>query len=201
MFFRPGIDDHGLPHNPLKAIVSPRPIAWVSSLDPSGRANLAPYSFFNAFSEQPMIVAFGAGNAPSDAGKKDSEANIIETGEFVINIVSADLSQGMNVSAQHYPAETDEFDAAGLEKAPGETVKVPRVAAAPAALECKLWKVLDLPGGAYRMVMGEVTGVYFDDAMIRDGRYDVTLAKHLARLGYRDYVEVADVFELNRPDD
>ena len=201
MFFRPGVDDHGLPHNPLKAIVSPRPIAWVSSLDQAGRANLAPYSFFNAFSDDPMIVAFGAGNAPQDVTKKDSEANIIETGEFVVNIVSADLSQAMNVSSQHYPADTDEFEAAGLKKAPGQTVSVPRVAAAPAALECKLWKVLDLPGGAYRMVMGEVTGVYCDDAMIRDGRYDVTLARHLARLGYRDYVEVEEVIQLARPDD
>ena len=200
MFFRPGVDDHGLPHNPLKAIVSPRPIAWVSSLSEDGTANLAPYSFFNAFSDNPMIVAFGAGNGPKDHGKKDSEANIIATGEFVVNIVSAKLGQAMNVSSKGFPSETSEFEAAGLETAAGETVAVPRVAEAPAALECKLWQVLELPGGEYRMIMGEVTGVFVDDAMIRDGRYDVTLAQHLARLGYRDYVQVDGVFELTRPD-
>lgn len=202
MFYRPGTDDHGLPHNPFKAIVTPRPIAWVSTLDAQGRANLAPYSFFNAFSDVPPMVAFGSGAAKMGVEEgKDSLANVRATGEFVINLVSYELRDAMNVSSAHYPAGIDEFDRAKLEKASCETVAAPRVAAAPAAFECKLWKILDLPGGRNHMVIGEVTGVYIDDAMIRDGRYDVTLAKPMSRLGYRDYAVVEEVFELMRPDD
>ena len=202
MFYRPGIDDHGLPHNPFKAIVTPRPIAWVSSLDADGRANLAPYSFFNAFSDQPPMLAFGSGvEKPGSGETKDSVANIAETGEFVINLVSASLKDAMNVTSSHYEAGVDEFAKAGLEKGACETVRVPRVAAAPAAFECKLWQILELPGGRNRMVIGEVTGVHIDPAMIRNGRYDVTLAQPLSRLGYRDYTIVDDVFELSRPDD
>ena len=202
VFYRPGTDDHGLPHNPFKAIVAPRPIAWVSSLGPTGIANLAPYSFFNAFADRPPMVAYGSGREKIgiDEGK-DSVRNIAATGEFVVNLVSRGLMSEMNVSAQHYPADVDEFEAAGLAKAACETVAVPRVAAAPAALECKLWQILDLPGGRDQMVIGEVTGIHIDDTLIRDGRFDVTLFQPLARLGYRDYAAVETVFELTRPDD
>ena len=200
MFFRPGA--HDLPHNPFKAIVAPRPIAWISSVGADGSANLAPYSFFNAFSDAPPMVAYGSGNAKIGVDEgKDSVSNIAATGEFVVNIVSRALMAEMNVSSQHFPAGVDEFEAAGLEKAPSETVAPPRVAAAPAALECKLWKILDLPGGRDRMVIGEVTGIYIDEAMLVDGRFDVTRFQPVARLGYRDYAAVDTVFQLARPDD
>ena len=202
MFYRPGTRDHGLPHNPFKAIVAPRPIGWISSLDRDGTANLAPYSFFNAFADDPPVVAYGtSGPKIGSDERKDSIANIEATGEFVVNIVSAKLTDAMNVTSQHFPAGTDEFEKAGLQKAPCETVSAPRVAAAPAALECRLFKIIDLPGGVSRMVIGEVTGIHFDDAVIRDGRFDVTAFQTVARLGYRDYAKVEHVFEIGRPDD
>ena len=202
MFYRPGTNDHGLPHNPFKAIVAPRPIAWISTLDAQGRANLAPYSFFNAFSDNPPMVAYGSGRSKLgiDEGK-DSVANIRETGEFVVNLVSYALRDAMNVSSQHFPAGTDEFETAGLSKAASETVAAPRVAEAPASLECKLWKILDLPGGQDFMIIGEVTGIHIDPAMLKDGRYDVPTVQPLARLGYRDYAVVNDLISLARPDD
>ena len=200
MFYRPGDSAHGLPHNPFKAIVSPRPIGWISTLDASGRANLAPYSFFNAFADNPPIVAFGSGARKVGVDeRKDSAANVEATGEFVVNIVSAALMDAMNTTSQHFAAGVDEFEAAGLEKGECTTVAVPRVAAAPAAFECRLFKIIDLPGGD-RMVLGEVTGIHIDEAMVRDGRFDVTAYRPLARLGYRDYAVIEQVFELQRPD-
>lgn len=202
MFYRPGTDDHGLPHNPFKAMISPRPIGWISTLNEDGSANLAPYSFFNAFSDAPPILAFGtSGRKIGIDEDKDSLTNIRRTGEFVVNLVSAKLVDEMNRSSGHFPAGDDEFALAGLEKAACKTVATPRVAASPAAFECKLWKILDLPGGRDKMVIGEATGIHLDPAHIRDGRFDVTSYEPLARLGYRDYARISDVFELNRPDD
>ncbi|MEO1000381.1 MAG: flavin reductase family protein [Pseudomonadota bacterium] len=200
MFYRPGIDHHGLPHNPFKAIVSPRPIGWISSLDAEGRANLAPYSFFNAVADAPpMVIYASTGEKIGTGERKDSLANIRETGEFVVNIVSLALRDAMNTSAGHLPAGTNEFEAAGLEKAPSEVVAPPRVAAAPAALECRLWKVVELPGGTSTVTFGEVVGIHIDDAMLDGGILDVTRYQPLARLGYRDYAAVSEVFSLKRP--
>lgn len=200
MFYRPGLDDHGLPHSPLKAIVAPRPIGWISTLDAQGRANLAPYSFFNAFSDAPPMVAYGSGakKIGLDEGK-DTVANVEATGEFVVNIVSEALIDAMNISSQHFPAGTDEFEAAKLEKGACQTVAAPRVAAAPASLECKLFKIIELPGGD-KMVIGEVTGIHVSEDALVEGRFDVTRFKTLARLGYRDYALIEQVFELQRPD-
>lgn len=202
MFYRPGTKDHGLPHNPFKAMVSPRPIAWISTLNHDGSANLAPYSFFNAFADNPPILAYGtSGQKIGMDEDKDSLTNIRRTGEFVVNIVSATLTKEMNISSQHFSAGEDEFMRAGLEKADCETVAAPRVAVAPASFECKLFKEIDLPGDGDVMVIGEVTGIHFDPDCIRDGRFDVTSFEPLARLGYRDYAKVSEVFELSRPDD
>lgn len=202
MFYTTGENDHGLPHDPLKAIISPRPIAWISTLNSDGSANLAPYSFFNGINDSPPMVAFSAQSKKFGFDEpKDTLLNAREQGEFTINIVSNELKDAMNVSTTHFAAGVDEFEKAGLKKAPGKTVACPFVAETPAALECKTWQITELPGGAYVLVIGEVTGVHINDAMIKDGRYDVTRAKHLARLGYRDYALVEDVFELSRPDD
>jgi flavin reductase (DIM6/NTAB) family NADH-FMN oxidoreductase RutF len=201
MFYRPGIDGHGLPYNPFKAIVSPRPIGWISSLDAQGRANLAPYSFFNALADRPPMVMYSSnGTKPKLAEGKDSLANIRETGEFVVNIVSYALRDRMNVSSAHYPAGEDEFARAGLTPLPSRVVRPPRVGEAPASLECRVWKIVELPGEANVMVIGEVVGVHIDDAMLVDGRLDVTRYAPLARLGYRDYAAVREVFALDRPE-
>jgi len=201
MFYRPQ-DGHGLPHNPFNAIVTPRPIGWISSRGADGRDNLAPYSFFNAVAYVPPQVMFASTSVKEDRGDtKDSVANIRDTGVFCVNIVSYDLRDAMNKTSQAYPADVDEFQAAALEKAPCETIDCARVAAAPASLECKLTQIVQLPGAANFVVFGEVTGVHLSDAHLREGRFDVTGYAPLSRMGYRDYTTVRDLFELKRPDD
>lgn len=201
MFYRPDIDDHGLPHNPFKAIVSPRPIGWISTLDSKGRANLAPYSFFNALSDNPPMVMFSStGGKPDQEYAKDSVSNIRDTGEFVVNIVSFALKDQMNMTSAGLGAGVDEFERAGLTKADCNQVKPPRVASAPAALECKLFKIIDLPGENNVMVIGQVVGIHLDDTVIVNGIFDVTRYNPLARLGYKDYTAVNEVFPLERPE-
>lgn len=201
MFYRPGLDDHGLPHNPFNALITPRPIGWISSRDTAGNLNLAPYSFFNGVSYVPPMVMFSStADKPGLNEPKDSIANIQETGEFVVNIVSTALLDQMNISSGHYPHGTSEFELAKLETAASETVAPPRVAAAPAALECKLVRVEQLPGAANFVTFGEVTGIHIDDGILTDGRVDPTKFHPLARMGYRDYASVTEVFEVQRPD-
>ncbi|MEM8870801.1 MAG: flavin reductase family protein [Pseudomonadota bacterium] len=200
MFYRPGIDSHGLPHNPFKAMVTPRPIGWISTVDTEGRANLAPYSFFNALADAPPMVMFSnTGTKPDQDHAKDSVANIRATGQFVTNIVGLNMRDVMNSSAGGYAADDDEFAIAGLEKVPSQVVAPPRVAGVPGAFECQLWKIIDLPGAHNVMVIGEVVGIHIDDAMLRDGLFDVLRYKPLARLGYRDYAAVTELFSLDRP--
>lgn len=201
MFYTTADNNHGLPHNPFKAIVSPRPIAWISTQDKNGVTNLAPYSFFNAISDAPPMIMFTNTGAKSDVSYgKDTTSNIKETGEFVVNIVSYDLRDQMNISAGSYENEVDEFEKAGLTKAASQIVKPPYVSDAPAALECKLYDFIDLPGENIIMVLGTVVGVHLNDAYIKDGIFDVTQYAPLARLGYRDYAKVSEVFPLVRPE-
>lgn len=198
MFYQPK-EGHGLPHNPFKAIVSPRPIGWISSVDAQGRANLAPYSFFNAVNESPPMVVFGSGQSKIGIDeRKDSLANILETKEFCVNIVSTELRDAMNITSGHYASDEDEFEHAGLTKTQGQMVNVPFVKAAPAVLECALFKVIALPGNQ-SMVIGEVVGIHINDAHLKDGLLDVTSYQPLARLGYHDYASINEVFSLTRP--
>lgn len=201
MFYRPGIDDHALPHSPFKAIVSPRPIGWISTVDAEGVANLAPYSFFNAVADNPPMVMFSStGTKPDQAQNKDSVANIRASGEFVVNVVSFALKEQMNASSAPLPAGGDEFEHAGLTKAPCRQIAPPRVAQSPAALECELFRIIDLPGENNTMVIGEVVGIHLSDSVLVNGIFDVTRYKPLARLGYRDYAVINDVFPLERPE-
>ena len=195
-------EGHPLPHNPFKAIVAPRPIGWISTRDANGSDNLAPYSFFNAVADAPPQVIFAStGTKPDRDGTKDSVAIIRETGVFCVNIVSYALRDAMNKSSGPWDAGEDEFALAGLEKAECQTIPCPRVAIAPASLECRLQQVVTLKGAANFLVLGEVTAVHIRDEFIRDGRFDVTLVQPLARLGYRDYAHVESVCELMRPGD
>ncbi len=198
MFYTTDTNDHGLPHNPFKAIVSPRPIGWISTLDANGRTNLAPYSFFNAVNDKPPMVVF------SSSGYKDSVANIDATGEFVCNMASFDLKDQMNTSSAMVPHEVSEFELAGLETAASELVKPPRIAGTASALECRhlqTQRLTDLGGQETDnyLVLGQVVGIYMDERFIVDGRFDVTRAQPLARLGYMDYSVTTDVFEMHRP--
>lgn len=201
MFYRPQ-NGHGLPHNPFNAIVTPRPIGWISSRASDGVNNLAPYSFFNAVAYVPPQVMFAStGSKPDQDGTKDSVTNITETGVFCVNIVEYAMRDPMNTTSQGADKDVDEFTAAGLTPIECETIPCARVRGAPASLECKLNRIIELPGKANRLVLGEVTGIHMRDDCLRDGRFDVTAFQPLARLGYRDYSHVTEIFELTRPDD
>ena len=194
----------GLSYNPLKAIVSPRPIGWISSKGADGSVNLAPYSFFNAISENPAMVIFSADCTGHDH-RKDSLRNVEETGEFVVNIVGQAQFDAMNKSSESLAYGENEFLHAGLEMVNSQTVSPPRVGGVPAALECRLFQTVPLQrddaGRGYVMVMGTVTGIYVDEAVIKDGKLDYTSYTPISRLGYRDYGRVTDIFQVARPDD
>jgi flavin reductase (DIM6/NTAB) family NADH-FMN oxidoreductase RutF len=199
MFYRPE-NGHGLPHNPFNALVAPRPIGWISTRGTAGD-NLAPYSFFNAVAYVPPQVMFASTSAKPDRnGTKDSVAQIIETGVFCVNIATGDLRDQVNASSAPLPAGIDEFQAAGIEAAECETIVCPRVAGAAAALECRLTRVVPLAGEANFVVLGVVTGVHIRDDCVVDGRFDPRAAGGwIARLGYRDYAAVTELFEMERP--
>lgn len=201
MFYRPE-DGHGLPHNPFNAIITPRPIGWISSRGADGVNNLAPYSFFNGIAYTPPQVMFATtGAKPDQDNTKDSLANIRDTGVFCVNVAEYAQRAAMNASSATLPKEVDEFAHAGLTAAECETIDCPRIADAPAALECRLTQIVDLLGDSNKLVLGEVIGVHLRDDCIRDGRFDVLTFQPLARLGYRDFTRVTDVFEMIRPDD
>jgi flavin reductase (DIM6/NTAB) family NADH-FMN oxidoreductase RutF len=201
LFYEPA-GGHGLPHDPFKALVAPRPIGWVSTVSAAGIPNLAPYSFFNAVGDSPPMIAF------SSSGRKDSLVNAEATGEFVWNMATRALAEAMNASSASVSPETDEFGLAALETAPSRLVTPPRVAASPAALECRLLQIVqlyDLDGQetSNRLVIGQVVGVHIDRAYLRDGLFDTGAAHPIMRAGYRDqYVEATPetMFRMARPD-
>ncbi|MBB4170926.1 flavin reductase family protein [Rhizobium sp. BK538] len=198
MFYTTDTNRHALAHDPFKAIVAPRPIGWIGSKGSDGSINLAPYSFFNAISDRPKLVMF------SSAGLKHSQRNAIETGEFTCNFVSRNLVEKMNVSSAAVDYGVDEFALAGLTARRGELVDAPYVAEAFAVLECKVTETLvpkSLTGGDSEniMVFGQVIGIRIDETIIRDGRLDMAIARPIARMGYMDYSEGCDVFEMFRP--
>jgi flavin reductase (DIM6/NTAB) family NADH-FMN oxidoreductase RutF len=199
MYYRADSRDHGLRHDPFKAIVSPRPIGWIGTKGADGSRNLAPYSFYNIVSDRPKIVMFAS------QGRKDSLRNAAETGCFTANLVSAGLVEAMNRSSAPAPHGVDEFALAGLTPAQAVAVDAPYVAEARAVLECKVTQILrpvDVEGREVdsHMVFGQVLGIHLDERIIRDGRVDMALAAPAARLGYMDYAVADTVFELFRPD-
>lgn len=176
----------------MTSLVVPRPIAWVSTLSATGVRNVAPHSYFNAISSNPLILHF------TSTGVKDTLTNVRATGEFVVNIVSADIVKKMNTTAANFPSDEDEFEWAGLHAAPSTVVSTPRVAEAKAAFECRLRGVVSMGDG--NMVFGDVVRIHIDEAVLRDGRVDPTLLQPVGRLGGSGYVDVARaVFELRRP--
>ncbi|KHA51625.1 flavin reductase family protein [Sulfitobacter geojensis] len=201
MFYKPS-EGHGLPHNPFNAVVTPRPIGWISTRDKDGNDNLAPYSFFNAVAYVPPQVMFASTGVKDDVdGTKDSVANIRETGVFCANIVEYGARDAMNLSSATLPHGVDEFAHAGIDKQECDTINCARVGGAPAALECRMTQILQIEGAANYVVFGEVIGVHMRDDCMVDGRFDVTRFEPLSRLGYRDYSVVREVFEIVRPDD
>ncbi len=196
-------EPHGLPRNPFKSCVVPRPIGWISTVAADGTVNLAPYSFFNAITGEPPMVMFSSGGRNADV-QKDSISNAEATGEFVCSIVSWDLKEAMNQSSAGVPAEIDEYQLSGLETEASILVKPPRVKASPIHLECTHWKTVSLPpdnsGRANDMCIGMVIGVYIDDSVLKDGIVDIPAIRPVARLGYMDYASVDEVFTMDRPE-
>jgi flavin reductase (DIM6/NTAB) family NADH-FMN oxidoreductase RutF len=198
MFYDTAKNDHGLPRNPFKAIVSPRPIGWITSMSAKGEVNLAPYSFFNAVSDAPPIVLF------SSEGPKDSLVFVEETKEFVCNLATFDLRIAVVETSAQFPRGVNEMAQSGLTPAPCRLVRPPRVAASPCALECKLLQIIDLVDLAgnpshRHVVLGQVVGVHIDDRFIKDGRLDTAAMAPIARCGYADYAVVDKVFSIARP--
>jgi flavin reductase (DIM6/NTAB) family NADH-FMN oxidoreductase RutF len=199
MHYDPRKGEHGLAHDPLTALVVPRPIGWISTLTPKGIVNLAPYSFFNAVAANPPFVMFASG------GRKDSQRNAEQAGEFVHSLTTWTTREGMNASSATVGPELSEPELAGLEMAPSKVVKPPRVKASPVAFECKYVKTIDLPGvdgkpHLFQIVIGEVVSIYIDDAVIVNGMIDLSKDPPIARLGYLDQYAIIDsVFKMKRP--
>lgn len=193
---------HGLAHDPLNAIVAPRPIGWISSHSAAGVRNLAPYSFFNLFNYVPPIIGF------CSIGPKDSIANIEATREFVWNLVSRDLAEAMNASSAQVPPDVDEFVLAGIEAAPSRVIAAPRVAASPVQFECRHSQTLQLTsarGDALPawLVLGEVVGVHIAEHVIVDGSFSTLAADPVLRGGgWGDYFTISEaaLFRMKRPE-
>ena len=198
MFYNPEIG-HNLPHNPFKAIVSPRPIGWISTIDNEKNVNLAPYSFFNAIADNPPMIMFSITGQKKNIALKDTLQNVIDTKCFVVNVVSKDLLHQMNQTSGNYPKNIDEFMLAELEKSNCVHIDVPRVKKSPASLECRLYKILKLPGFSNNMVIGRVVGVHINENILKNGIFDILAYDPIARLGYKDYTYVSSKFELERP--
>jgi flavin reductase (DIM6/NTAB) family NADH-FMN oxidoreductase RutF len=200
-FYEPS-SGHGLAHDPMNAIVAPRPIGWISSRDAAGHLNLAPYSFFNLFSYRPPIIGF------CSTGRKDSLRNVEATGEFGWSLVTRPLAEAMNATSATVAPEVDEFTLAGVRPAPSRRIGVPRVAESPVSFECRRTQIVRLQAADGRpvdswLVFGEVVAVHIARALVVDGRYDTTAAHPVVRGGGpADYFEIdaGARFRMARPD-
>ncbi len=205
MYYEPGITHHGLPYDPFKSCVVPRPIGWISTVDSQGRHNLAPYSQFQNVTFNPPIVMFSA-NQDTAGQRKNSVTNAEQTGEFVWNMATYALREAVNISGEELPHGVDEFERAGLVKLPSRKVKPARVQGSPIQFECVYLNTLRFPGvppmGTADVVFGRVVAVHIDDAMIDDkGMLDVLKMQPLARMGYYDYTYVDNRFQMVIPGD
>jgi flavin reductase (DIM6/NTAB) family NADH-FMN oxidoreductase RutF len=200
MYYEPGVTAHGLPYNPFKSCVVPRPIGWISTTSRAGADNLAPYSQFQMVNFDPPMVMFSS-NQNGHGQRKDTVVNIEQTGEFVWNMATWDLRDAVNLSSEELPHGSDEFQHAKLAKAPSRLVRPPRVAASPIHFECRHLQTLRLPGntavGSVEVVFGRVIAIHIDDQFLRsDGRVDIEAIRPLARMGYHDYTTVEKTFTM-----
>ena len=198
-FFEPESRDKTLfPWDPFKGVVVPRPIGWISAVNKAGQVNLAPYSFFNGVQSRPRIVNF------CSETEKDAAAFAIESGEFAWSMATWDLRDQMNATAEGLPRGQSEFEHAKLATAPCRLIRAPRVAASPAAMECKVTQVLRVKDAEGRetggvVVYGQVVGMHVDERFMKAGRFDLAAVKPIARCGYDEYTVVEKVFAMTRP--
>jgi flavin reductase (DIM6/NTAB) family NADH-FMN oxidoreductase RutF len=198
MHYDPRKRDHGLPHDPFLSLVVPRPIGWISTVGKDGVVNLAPYSYFAAVCSNPAHVVFGS------AGRKDSMRNAEETGEFVVNLATWTLREAMNESSANFGPHESEPMLTGRAMAASINVGAPRVAQAPAALECLYVSTTALTNEAgeavpHSIILGRVVGVYIEDAILREGQVDLRGLGVLSRLGYMEYGVLDTIFTMARP--
>lgn len=202
MFYRPG-EDHGLRGNPFNQLVVPRPIGWITTLDPDGVVNLAPFSFFNAVAYVPPQVMVAFTGPHDEGGDKNSLANLRRIGEFVVNMTTWPLREAVNTTSTPAPGHIDELELAGLTAAPARVVQPPYVAESPVHLECRVVRIVDLPtpdpDDPNTVVFGEVVGIDIADEAIVERSVDVLRLDPIARLGYDQYTRVTDVFRMTRP--
>lgn len=203
MFYDTEKNNHGLPFNPFKACIVPRPIAWITSLDRNGVLNLAPYSYFNLVTDSPPMIMFSTTTKHLDQGEKDTLKNVEETKEFVVNMATWDFREAVNVTSADFDRGISEVDMAKLETLPSCLVKPPRIKGSPIQLECVYYQSVQLPvideKYTNRIVIAKVVGVHIDDGVIVDGKIDITRCKPIARMGYMDYLVVENKFSIERP--
>ena len=202
MFYETVNNGHGLPHDPFKSCIVPRPIGWISTVDGNGVVNLAPYSFFNGVAGNPPMVMF-ASNGRQPHGSKDTVTNCEETGEFVVNLAIWSLREQMNQTSAPVPRDIDEIELANLPIASSQLVKPPRVKDSPIHMECRHFQTIDLPcdktDHRNAIVIGHVVGIHIDDSLLVDGKVDLSRCRPIARLGYMEYARVDYIFTMERP--
>ena len=200
MFYEP---KKGVPFriDPFKSLIFPRPIGWISSVNKNGVANLAPYSYFNAVTDEPPQIMFCSNGSSTHGKYKDSLSNILYTKEFVVNFVTTATRNQMSISSRDFKPDEDEFLLSNLKKKKSKLVKVPSVKDSPVNLECKLVKIIKLQSNSDKtstMVVGEVIGVYINNKFIKNNRVDSVSMKYIARMGYSEYTTVSSKFNLKR---
>ncbi len=200
MFYEP---KKGVPFkiDPFKSLIFPRPIGWISSVSKNGVANLAPYSYFNAVTDEPPQIMFCSNGSSTHGKYKDSLSNILHTKEFVVNFVTTVTRNQMNISSRDFKPDEDEFLLSNLKKKKSKLVKAPSVRDSPVNLECKLVKIIKLQSNSEKtstMVVGEVIGVYIKNKFIKNNRVDSVSMKYIARMGYSEYTTISSKFNLKR---
>ncbi len=201
LFFDPA-DGSAFKRGVFNAIIAPRPIGWISTLDGAGRANLAPFSYFNIVSNLPPILMFSC-NTPEDRPAKDTLSNVRQNGEFVFNLVGAHQIAEMNETSSPMPYGADEFEEVGIAKAASRIVAPPRVADSPCSLECRVMRIVSFGGGDLgpetNVTFGEVVGIHIAPGFLNeDGHFDTLAAQPVARLGGAEYAITRDSFALER---
>lgn len=203
MFYDTETNKHGLPRDPFKSCIAPRPIGWISTLDADGVANVAPYSFFNGVAAAPPMVMY-ASSGQKGRGNKDTLENIRAMAEFVVNVATWETRDAMNATSAFVPPQEDEFRLAGLTPAPCKLIAPPRIEESPINMECRLEKILELPctipGAENTLVIGRVVGIHISERVLTEGLVDAEKLNLISRLGYMDYARLGETFTMKRPD-
>jgi len=205
MFYEPSKRNHGLPRDPFKSLVIPRPIGWITSVDANGVVNLAPYSYFNICSADPPTIMFAPSTRPDSSLLKDTHQNAERQGEFVVNIATLELSEKMNLTSADFESGVSELAKVGLSTIASEVVSVPRLRESPISMECRHLTTVTVPTRLAThqknfIVIGEVVGVHISDAVLTNGFIDIEKLKPVAKLGYLDYAVVDQRFSMPKPE-